>query len=82
VRSRAGGSAGHRVIAIATHSYGCEDVGGGGFAEATTAADFLQNASLQILICAVRVVICDEAGLQSNRQGENCCAWLKNTNMR
>jgi hypothetical protein len=39
-----------------------------GFKDATTVADFLQNPPKFDLHKAV--VICDEAGLQSNRQGE------------
>ena len=60
--------AGHRVIAIAPTTSAAKTLQAEGFKEATTVADFLQNPSKFDLHKAV--VICDEAGLQSNRQGE------------
>ena len=59
---------GHCVIAIAPTASAAETLRKEGFSAATTAADFLQNPSKFDLHRAV--VICDEAGLQSNRQGE------------
>jgi conjugative relaxase-like TrwC/TraI family protein len=61
-------AAGHRVIAIAPTASAAETLRKEGFSTATTAADFLQNPSKFDLHRGV--VICDEAGLQSNRQGE------------
>jgi len=60
--------AGHRVIAIAPTASAAKTLQSEGFKDATTVADFLQNPSKFDLHKAV--VICDEAGLQSNRQGE------------
>jgi AAA domain len=60
---------GHRVIAIAPTASGAKTLQSEGFREATTVADFLQNGPSKFDLRGV-VVICDEAGLQSNRQGE------------
>jgi conjugative relaxase-like TrwC/TraI family protein len=60
--------AGQRVIAVAPMASAADTLRKEGFPMATTAADFLQNPSKFDL--HKTVVICDEAGLQSNRQGE------------
>ena len=60
--------AGHRVIAIAPTASAADTLRKEGFTTAITAAAFLQNPSQFDPHHAV--VICDEAGLQSNRQGE------------
>jgi conjugative relaxase-like TrwC/TraI family protein len=72
--------AGHRVIAIAPTTSAAKTLREEGFAQATTAADFIQNHSKFDLRRAV--VICDEAGLQSNRQGEDLLRLAKQHDMR
>jgi len=61
-------AAGHRVIAVAPTASGADTLRKESFPTATTVAAFLQNPSQFDPHRAV--VICDEAGLQSNRQGE------------
>ena len=73
-------AAGHRVIAIAPTASAAETLRKEGFPMATTAADFLQNPSKFDLHRAV--VICDEAGLQSNRQGESLLRLARQHDMR
>jgi conjugative relaxase-like TrwC/TraI family protein len=72
--------AGHGVIAIAPTASAAKTLREEGFSQATTAADFLQNHSKFDLRGAV--VICDEAGLQSNRQGEDLLRLAKQHDMR
>jgi ATP-dependent exoDNAse (exonuclease V) alpha subunit len=71
---------GHQVIAIAPTASAAETLRKEGFPMATTAADFLQNPSKFDLHKAV--VICDEAGLQSNRQGEALLRLAQQNEMR
>ena len=73
-------AAGHRVIAIAPTASAAETLRKEGFPTATTAADFLQNSPKFDLHRAV--VICDEAGLQSNRQGEALLRLARQHEMR
>jgi conjugative relaxase-like TrwC/TraI family protein len=72
--------AGHGVIAIAPTASAAKTLRDEGFSQATTAADFIQNQSKFNLHGAV--VICDEAGLQSNRQGEDLLRLAKQHDMR
>jgi len=72
--------AGHRVIAIAPTASAAETLRKEGFPSATTASDFLQNHSKFDLRRAV--VICDEAALQSNRQGEALLRLARQHEMR
>jgi conjugative relaxase-like TrwC/TraI family protein len=72
--------AGHGVIAIAPTASAANTLRDEGFSQATTAADFLQNHSRFDLHGAV--IICDEAGLQSNRQGEDLLRLAKEHDMR
>jgi hypothetical protein len=72
--------AGHGVIAIAPTASAAKTLRDEGFSQATTAADFIQNQSKFNLHGAV--VICDEAGLQSNRQGEDLLRLIKQHEMR
>ena len=60
--------AGHSVIAIAPTSSAARVLRDEGFTEATTVEDFLRNAEKRGGLRRA-VVICDEAGLKSNRQG-------------
>ncbi len=60
--------AGHSVIAIAPTSSAVRILRDEGFAEATTVEDFLRNGEKRGELRRT-VVICDEAGLKSNRQG-------------
>jgi ATP-dependent exoDNAse (exonuclease V) alpha subunit len=60
--------AGHSVLAIAPTSSAARVLRDEGFAEATTVEDFLRNAEKRVGLRRA-VVICDEAGLKSNRQG-------------
>jgi conjugative relaxase-like TrwC/TraI family protein len=74
-------AAGHRVIAIAPTASAAKGLRAEGFKEATTVADFLQNGSSNFDLCGA-VVICDEAGLQSNRQGEALLRLAQQQQMR
>ncbi len=60
--------AGHRAFYIAPTAAAAKVLQQEGFADATTVEDFLQNVSRHELLRGA-VVICDEAGLKSNRQG-------------
>jgi len=73
--------AGHRVIAIAPTASAAKTLRVEGFSEATTAADFLQNGAPKSDLHRA-VVICDEAGLQSNRQGEELLRLAQKHDMR
>ena len=73
--------AGHRVIAIAPTASAAKTLQAEGFKEATTVADFLQNGPSKFDLRGA-VVICDEAGLQSNRQGEALLRLAQQNDMR
>jgi hypothetical protein len=73
--------AGHRVIAIAPTASAAKTLQAEGFNEATTVADFLQNGPSKFDLRGA-VVICDEAGLQSNRQGEELLRLAQKHDMR
>ena len=73
--------AGHRMIAIAPTASAAKTLRAEGFSEATTAADFLQNGASKLNLHGV-VVICDEAGLQSNQQGEELLRLAQKHDMR
>jgi ATP-dependent exoDNAse (exonuclease V) alpha subunit len=73
--------AGHRVIAIAPTASAAKTLQSEGFKEATTVADFLQNGPSKFDLRGA-VVICDEAGLQSNRQGEALLRLAQQNDMR
>ncbi|MCE0521373.1 MAG: relaxase domain-containing protein [Methylacidiphilales bacterium] len=73
--------AGHRVIAIAPTAEAAKGLRAEGFKEATTVADFLQNGASKFDLHRA-VVICDEAGLQSNRQGEELLRLARQQEMR
>jgi len=60
--------AGHRAFYIAPTANAAKVLRGEGFANATTVEDFLQNVSRRESLKEA-VIICDEAGLKSNRQG-------------
>jgi conjugative relaxase-like TrwC/TraI family protein len=59
---------GHRALYIAPTANAAKVLRGEGFANATTVEDFLQNVSRRESLKGA-VIICDEAGLKSNRQG-------------
>jgi conjugative relaxase-like TrwC/TraI family protein len=73
--------AGHRVIAIAPTASAAKTLQTEGFKEATTVADFLQNGASKFDLRDA-VIICDEAGLQSNRQGEELLRLAQKHEMR
>ncbi len=73
--------AGHRVIAIAPTASAAKTLQAEGFKEATTVADFLQNGPSKFDLRGA-VVICDEAGLQSNRRGEELLRLAQKHDMR
>ena len=73
--------AGHRVIAIAPTASAAKTLRAEGFKDATTVADFLQNGPSKFDLRGA-VVICDEAGLQSNRQGEELLRLAQQHEMR
>ena len=73
--------AGHRVIAIAPTASAAKTLQAEGFKDATTVADFLQNGPSKFDPRSA-VVICDETGLQSNRQGEALLRLAQQNEMR
>jgi hypothetical protein len=73
--------AGHRVIAIAPTASAAKTLQSEGFKDATTVADFLQNGPSKFDLRSA-VIICDEAGLQSNRQGEELLRLAQKHDMR
>ncbi len=73
--------AGHRVIAIAPTASAAKTLQSEGFKDATTVADFLQNGPSRFGLRGA-VIICDEAGLQSNRQGEELLRLAQKNEMR
>ncbi|MEP6671597.1 MAG: MobF family relaxase [Chthoniobacter sp.] len=62
------GLAGRKVHYVAPTVAAAKVLQGEGFGNATTVEDFLQNVSRRVPL-AEAVVVCDEAGLKSNRQG-------------
>ncbi len=60
--------AGHRALYIAPTAAAAKVLQQEGFASATTVEDFLQNVAQRESLRGA-VVVCDEAGLKSNRQG-------------
>jgi conjugative relaxase-like TrwC/TraI family protein len=73
--------AGHRAIAIAPTASAAKTLQSEGFKDATTVADFLQNGPSKFDLRGA-VIICDEAGLQSNRQGEELLRLAQKHDMR
>ena len=71
----------HRVIAIAPTASAAKTLQAEGFKEAITVADFLQNGPSKFDLRGA-VIICDEAGLQSNRQGEELLRLAQKHDMR
>lgn len=71
------GLSGHRVHYVAPTAAAAKVLQGEGFSNATTVEDFLQNVSLRDA-----VVICDEAGLKSNRQGAELLRLAQKHRMR
>ena len=75
------GLSGHQVHYIAPTAAAAKVLQAEGFSNATTVDDFLQNvAKREVLRDAV--VICDEAGLQSNRQGAELLRLAQQHRMR
>ena len=73
--------AGHQAFYIAPTAAAAKVLQSEGFTHATTVEDFLQNVSrLQDLKGAV--IVCDEAGLQSNRQGAALLHLARQQDMR
>jgi conjugative relaxase-like TrwC/TraI family protein len=60
--------AGHRALYIAPTAEAAKKLREEGFGNATTVEDFLQNVSRRESLRGA-VIVCDEAGLKSNRQG-------------
>ncbi len=75
------GLADHRVHHIAPTAAAAKVLQGEGFSNATTVDDFLQNVSRRENLRDA-VVICDEAGLQSNRQGAELLRLVQQHRMR
>ena len=75
------GLAAHRVHYIAPTAAAAKVLQGEGFSNATTVDDFLQNVAKRESLRDA-VVICDEAGLQSNRQGAELLRLAQQHRMR
>ena len=73
--------AGHRSFYIAPTADAAKELRSKGFANATTVEDFLQNVSHRESLKGA-VVICDEAGLQSNRKGASLLSLAQKEDMR
>jgi len=73
--------AGHRSFYIAPTADAAQELRSKGFANATTAEDFLQNVSQRENLIGA-VVICDEAGLQSNIKGASLLSLAQQKDMR
>ena len=73
--------AGHTVFAITPTTSAARVLRNEGFAQATTVEDFLRNAVTRGGLRNA-VVICDEAGLKSNRQGAELLRLAKKHDMR
>jgi conjugative relaxase-like TrwC/TraI family protein len=73
--------AGHTVFAVSPTASAARVLRKEGFAQATTVEDFLRNAEKQGGLQNA-IVICDEAGLKSNRQGAQLFRLAHKHNMR
>ena len=73
--------AGHTVFAITPTASAAGVLRNGGFAQATTVEDFLRNGEKWSGLQNA-VVICDEAGLKSNRQGAELLRLAEKHDMR
>ncbi len=73
--------AGHTVFAITPTASAARVLRNEGFAQATTVEDFLRNAEKRGGLQNA-VVICDEAGLKSNRQGAELLRLAQKHDMR
>lgn len=73
--------AGHTVFAITPTASAAQVLRNEGFAQATTVEDFLRNGENRGGLSHA-VVICDEAGLKSNRQGAELLRLAQKHNMR
>ena len=73
--------AGHTVFAITPTASAARVLRNEGFAQATTVEDFLRNAEKRGGLRNA-VVICDEAGLKSNRQGAELLRLAQKHDMR
>ena len=73
--------AGHTVFAITPTASAAQVLRNEGFAEATTVEDFLRNGEKRGGLRKA-VVICDEAGLKSNRQGAQLLRLAQKHDMR
>ena len=73
--------AGHTVFAVTPTTSAARVLRNEGFGQATTVEDFLRNAEKQGGLQNA-VVICDEAGLKSNRQGAALLRMAQKHNMR
>ncbi len=73
--------AGHTIFAITPTASAAQVLRNEGFAQATTVEDFLRNAEKQGELRKA-VVICDEAGLKSNRQGAQLLRLAQKHDMR
>ena len=73
--------AGHAVFAITPTASAAQVLRNEGFAEATTVEDFLRNGENRGGLRKA-VVICDEAGLKSNRQGAGLFRLAQTHDMR
>ena len=74
-------AAGHKLFTVAPTASASKTLRESGFKEATTLADFLQNGS-KTLDLTNGILVCDEAGLQSNRDGEAVLRLAGRNNMR
>jgi len=75
------GLAGRVVYYVAPTASAAKVLQGEGFRNATTVEDFLQNVSRREALHHA-VVICDEAGLKSNRQGAQLLHLAQRNNLR
>jgi conjugative relaxase-like TrwC/TraI family protein len=73
--------AGHTVFAVTPTTSAARVLRNEGFGQATTVEDFLRNAETRGGLQNA-VVICDEAGLKSNRQGAELLRLAQKHNMR
>ena len=73
--------AGHTVFAVTPTASAARMLRNEGFAQATTVEDFLRNAETRSGLQNA-IVICDEAGLKSNRQGAELLRLAQKHNMR
>jgi hypothetical protein len=73
--------AAHTIFAITPTASAAQVLRNEGFAQATTVEDFLRNAENRVELRKA-VVICDEAGLKSNRQGAELLRLAQKHDMR